>query len=248
MLFIRSLISLVAAFSGVANALDNNKPTYTSRSWEKTLTLEVRDVLEICKEEESSEIQFHKTFELGQVIAGEINCLDFDFVYADAHPRKCHALAFDNNISIEQFLALNPILAGTCWNLRPWHVYCTQGFVEPLRAYDGRCGPPHNNATCLGSGRGECCNAETWTCGDSAIWSLISEDCAPGTCYEGNCPGHMVYTTDGKCSPDPRVAGACAGKWGQCCNLEGKCGTGEGYCDDKHCWTGECDRWKATPP
>lgn len=39
--------------------------------------------------------------------------------------------------------------------------------IEPLRAENGRCGPPHKNATCVGSDMGQCCNSETWTCGDS---------------------------------------------------------------------------------
>ena len=38
--------------------------------------------------------------------------------------------------------------------------------VEPLRAYDGMCGPQNKNATCVGTDK-QCCNKKTWTCGDS---------------------------------------------------------------------------------
>jgi hypothetical protein len=37
--------------------------------------------------------------------------------------------------------------------------------IEPVRATDGLCGPKHNNATCIGTAFGQCCNAETWKCG-----------------------------------------------------------------------------------
>ncbi|KAB5580961.1 hypothetical protein GE09DRAFT_1279775 [Coniochaeta sp. 2T2.1] len=67
------------------------------------------------------------------------------------------------------------------------------GLDEPLRSTNGRCGPPYGNATCAGYRGGQCCNAETWTCGDSAA------DCSRGTCYEGACPGHRRYATDGTC-------------------------------------------------
>jgi hypothetical protein len=49
--------------------------------------------------------------------------------------------------------------------LRQITYVCTLVY-EPLRAWDGLCGPDHN-ATCLGTGK-QCCNSKTWTCGDSA--------------------------------------------------------------------------------
>jgi len=49
----------------------------------------------------------------------------------------------------------------------------------------------------------------------------ISEDCAPGTCYEGACAGDSVYSTDGTCGTRGDSLRMCAGKWGDCCNLDG---------------------------
>lgn len=46
------------------------------------------------------------------------------------------------------------------------HLADTQLVIEPVRAYDGLCGPYHNDATCVGTAKG-CCNSETWTCGDT---------------------------------------------------------------------------------
>ena len=43
--------------------------------------------------------------------------------------------------------------------------------VEPLRATDGFCGPKHNNATCLGTDF-QCCNANTFKCGQSEYVNL----------------------------------------------------------------------------
>jgi len=37
---------------------------------------------------------------------------------------------------------------------------------KPL-ATDGLCGPKHNNATCKGTEK-QCCNSETWKCGNTA--------------------------------------------------------------------------------
>lgn len=85
--------------------------------------------------------------------------------------------------------------------------------VEPLRAFDGQCGPPNNNATCLGPDK-QCCNSQTWTCGNSTA------DCAPGTCYEGACDGDLIYSTDGTCGQDHGLR-SCAGRWGNCCSIGG---------------------------
>ncbi|KAB5551031.1 hypothetical protein GE09DRAFT_1222841 [Coniochaeta sp. 2T2.1] len=103
---------------------------------------------------------------------------------------------------------------------------------SPYDPPDGFCGPEHNNATCLGTAA-QCCNAETFTCGDT------EEDCAPGTCYEGACHGDSWYSTDGTCGSlhGDRL---CAGKWGDCCSLQGKCGTGADYCGENVCQSGNC--------
>jgi hypothetical protein len=60
-----------------------------------------------------------------------------------------------------------------------------------------------------------------------------------GVCYEGLCPGHKVYTTDGNCGYAYDFS-SCAGKWGDCCNLEGRCGTGEDFCGKGKCQLGNC--------
>ena len=64
--------------------------------------------------------------------------------------------------------------------------------------------------------------------------SLSSEDCAAGICYEGDCPGHKIYTADVKCGKDHGMR-VYAGKWGDFCSRDGVCGTGPGYCDEQNC-------------
>ncbi|KAK3903196.1 hypothetical protein C8A05DRAFT_14823, partial [Staphylotrichum tortipilum] len=123
-----------------------------------------------------------------------------------------------------------------CSNLEPNTKYCVIGFVEPLRSTDGFCGPQHNNATCLGT-EAQCCNAETWTCGNT------EEDCANGTCYEGDCFGDKEYSTDGTCGWQ-HGRRKCAGKWGDCCHHDGTCGTGTAFCAKGNCQSGNCD-WDA---
>jgi len=72
-------------------------------------------------------------------------------------------------------------------------------------------------------------------------------DCAPGTCYEGACPGDRIWSTDGTCGTS--YGGRhCAGVWGDCCSLSGECGTGAGYCDTGNCYSGECDDFPTAAP
>ena len=74
---------------------------------------------------------------------------------------------------------------------------------------------------------------------------LLRLDCADGTCYEGSCPGDRVYSTDGSCGEQfgDRL---CAGIWGDCCNFDGKCGTGDAFCATNSCQSGNCT-WPDTP-
>lgn len=74
-----------------------------------------------------------------------------------------------------------------------------------------------------------------------------SDDCAPGTCYEGICFGDKIYSTDGTCGPDygDRL---CAGKWGDCCNQDGACGTGDDFCGPSVCFSGKCTLPDVEPP
>ena len=76
----------------------------------------------------------------------------------------------------------------------------------------------------------------------------ISENCAPGICYEGTCPGDRVYSTDGTCGKRGDDWRMCAGKWGDCCNLDGRCGTGEDFCSICTCSMGNCTRPNIVPP
>jgi hypothetical protein len=66
-------------------------------------------------------------------------------------------------------------------------------------------------------------------------------DCSPDICYEGTCLPHVEFTTDGTCGYDPNYGLlSCAGEWGDCCNLLGKCGTGDEYCGEAICQSGNC--------
>ncbi|KAH8904975.1 hypothetical protein BR93DRAFT_882330, partial [Coniochaeta sp. PMI_546] len=163
---------------------------------------------------------------------GNINCSFYERTYDDAHYYSCKEMAGKSDLSIAQFLFLNPILLPDCLNIEKNALYCITGFVEPLRSTDGFCGPQHINATCLGTDA-QCCNAETFTCGDT------KEDCARRTCYEGACLGDRVYSIVGTCGSlhGDRL---CVGKWGNCCSLEGRCGTGPDYCGQKVCQSGSC--------
>ncbi|RBR24696.1 uncharacterized protein FIESC28_02469 [Fusarium coffeatum] len=111
--------------------------------------------------------------------SGSINCRMSEVSGAKVDPKTCATLAKKWDISVEKFYELNPRLEDSCENVRPKIRYCVDGFVEPLRAYDGMCGPQNKNATCVGTDK-QCCNKKTWTCGDS------EEDCTVN-CYEGNC-------------------------------------------------------------
>ncbi|CAA9966660.1 hypothetical protein PTMSG1_10019 [Pyrenophora teres f. maculata] len=172
------------------------------------------------------------------VSPGEINCRSWFDTGKSVNYYTCTQISNMFEISTDQFFALNPEIKADCSNIMPLTTYCVDGFVEPHRATDGLCGPKHNNATCIGQDM-QCCNAETFKCGNSTA------DCAPGTCYEGLCPGDKVYSTDGTCGVNHGNR-LCAGKWGDCCNFNGKCGTGSAFCGIDSCQSGNCTR-PATP-
>ncbi|KAB5583029.1 hypothetical protein GE09DRAFT_288076 [Coniochaeta sp. 2T2.1] len=167
---------------------------------------------------------------------GEIVC-QMEYT-TDETPNRytCAEMAGLFDVPPELIFTLNPSIEPDCGNLRPQTRYCVIGFLEPVRACDGLCGPPHGNATCEGTDA-QCCNAETWTCGDT------EEDCADGTCYEGDCLGDVQYSTDGTCrfQHGDRL---CAGKQGNCCSMDGKCGTGPDFCGKRICQSGD---WKWKP-
>lgn len=119
--------------------------------------------------------------------AGDIHCTDVSRISHETADR-CVALLRHTDINTEKLFLFNPVLGGDCSNIKYNTPYCTGGCkfngvdkflltlqkkangsldLEPLRAHDGLCGPPHNFATCWGTDRGDCCNSETWKCGDS---------------------------------------------------------------------------------
>jgi hypothetical protein len=124
---------------------------------------------------------------------GDVNCRDWGATYDLVGYWSCNQLAQDYGIAIEKFWELNPGLAPDCEGVKPYTEYCVAGckcfpplfrllrsivalinsglcacaVIEPLRSTDGFCGPKHNNATCVGSDFGQCCNAETWKCGET---------------------------------------------------------------------------------
>ncbi|KAG8668223.1 hypothetical protein FPOAC1_007600 [Fusarium poae] len=110
---------------------------------------------------------------------GDINCRMSQVAGPKADVNTCATMARKWDITIDKFYDLNPRLNGDCKNILPNIRYCVDGFPEPLRAYNGRCGPNHNNATCVGTDN-QCCNKNTWVCGDT------EDDCTLN-CYEGLC-------------------------------------------------------------
>ena len=64
------------------------------------------------------------------------------------------------------------------------------------------------------------------------------EDCRPGTCHSGACHGAREYALDGKCGPKHQGL-KCGGKWGDCCSIDGICGTGPDFCGAR-CQSGNC--------
>ncbi|KAH8715257.1 GPI-anchored CFEM domain protein [Beauveria bassiana] len=169
----------------------------------------------------------------GDITAGEVNCrYSASTKGMDINYYSCMALATKYGISIEKFFQLNPALHPDCGNIQGDTDYCVDGFIEPVRATNGLCGPANGNATCLGT-EFQCCNARTWRCGNSQA------DCADGTCYEGACAGDAVFTTNGECGRQHGYK-QCVGIWGDCCNAEGKCGTGESFCGYGKCQLGNC--------
>ncbi|KAL2193158.1 hypothetical protein P885DRAFT_81433 [Corynascus similis CBS 632.67] len=75
-------------------------------------------------------------------------------------------MATKYGITVDFFFTLNPTLELDCSNIQPKTEYCVDGFIEPVRAMDQLCGPSNGHATCFGTAY-QCCNSETWTCGNS---------------------------------------------------------------------------------
>ncbi|KAF2202644.1 hypothetical protein GQ43DRAFT_439535 [Delitschia confertaspora ATCC 74209] len=96
-------------------------------------------------------------------------------------PDPCSWLANKYGISISKFFMLNPELSNSCEEVREEVEYCVAGFLEELLSTNGFCGPEWKNASCVGTDFGQCCNGETWKCGETRA------DCTPPVCYSGAC-------------------------------------------------------------
>lgn len=53
--------------------------------------------------------------------------------------------------------------------------------------------------------------------------------------------GHDVFSTDGTCGYQNGDR-LCAGVWGDFCNMNGTCGTGDAFCGTGLCQSGNCTR------
>ncbi|USP81873.1 hypothetical protein yc1106_09147 [Curvularia clavata] len=170
-------------------------------------------------------------FTTANAAAGDIVCRYTATTPSTVNSYMCQYLAYYYWISLEKLFELNPSLDLSCNTIKPKTEYCVAGFLDYPVSTDGFCGPKHNNATCIGTEK-PCCNAATWKCGNSP------EDCAPDTCYEGLCAGPTsFYSLDGKCGPSTGDK-ECTGKWGDCCNYDGLCGTGPDFCSVENCHNG----------
>lgn len=115
---------------------------------------------------------------------GDINCRYSATTSATVNYYTCTQTATKYGITVDDFFTLNPTLELDCSNIQPKTEYCVDGcklplsqdvvasarltraVIEPVRSTDQLCGPPNGNATCLGTAY-QCCNSETWTCGNS---------------------------------------------------------------------------------
>ncbi|KAF1822571.1 carbohydrate-binding module family 18 protein [Dissoconium aciculare CBS 342.82] len=165
---------------------------------------------------------------------GQTNCRYHAKTGKNVNYFTCTEIAQKYKLTIAELLDLNPELDENCQRIKAETDYCVVGFHEPVRAWDGKCGAPHGNASCLGTDK-QCCNSKTFTCGNS------EEDCATGVCYSGACFGSVQfgYSLDGTCGPKHGNA-ICGGTWGDCCSNDGRCGTGDGFCGKDSCFSGKC--------
>ncbi|KAF4336271.1 CFEM domain protein [Fusarium beomiforme] len=119
------------------------------------------------------------TWKASAMVPGGINCRLSTLTGPHVDASACNSIIKKYHIALDTFFELNPRLDNDCKAIQPNIRYCVEGFLEPLRAYNGLCGPDNGNATCVGTDK-QCCNKNTWTCGDTV------DDCTIN-CYEGNC-------------------------------------------------------------
>jgi hypothetical protein len=115
---------------------------------------------------------------------GDIVCRYETTTLGEVNYYTCTELARKYSITVEKFFTLHPSVHKNCDTIKPNTNYCVAGYklltpvwhnmvnlflnrtgLELPVADDGFCGPQHNNSTCLGLDN-QCCNGETWKCGD----------------------------------------------------------------------------------
>lgn len=95
----------------------------------------------------------------------------------------CTELALRYETDLEMFFTLNPSMDRDCATIKPNTEYCIKGCMVPwpyfswmgadglivldyAQSQDGFCGPNHGGTSCLGTAK-QCCNGETWQCGNT---------------------------------------------------------------------------------
>ncbi|KAF1942657.1 hypothetical protein EJ02DRAFT_308073, partial [Clathrospora elynae] len=173
---------------------------------------------------------------------GDIVCRYESTTKSAVNYYTCTELALKYSITVEKFFLLNPSVDRDCDTIKPNTVYSDdEADIQPVLSTNGFCGPQYSNTTCLGLDK-QCCNGETWKCGDQLV------DCQAGTCFSGACQGFpSEYSMDGKCGYQNNML-LCGGKWGTCCGIAGKCGTGEAFCGVGKCQNCNCTIVIPSPP
>ncbi|KAL2830491.1 hypothetical protein BDW59DRAFT_177835 [Aspergillus cavernicola] len=114
---------------------------------------------------------------------------------------------------------------------------CVSGLCQPNNGAttDGTCGPDAGYKTCSNPHFGSCCSIHGY-CGDGA------EFCGPGLCYSGDCdPDIGGPSINGECGPSFAGNKTCTGtQFGDCCSVNGYCGSSDAYCAGGNCYSGAC--------
>lgn len=155
--------------------------------------------------------------------------------YDVASGDDCATISLLAEISFADFRTFNTQINTQCTNLWLGYSYCVAKVTQPPMSTDGSCGPDHNQATCPGSGFGDCCST-AGACGSSSAF------CDRANCYSGACTGPAPgVTTNGTCGP--KYEGLVCGdsSFGKCCSIYGFCGSTNDYCGAGNCYSGACD-------
>jgi hypothetical protein len=198
---------------------------------------------------------------------GDVVCRFESTTRADVNYYTCTELALKYSITIEKFFLLNPLLDENCATIQPNTTYCVAGcrcigikctkkssILTSRQSYNHpqrRMASVDHKTTMLRVSASTS-NVAMERLGNAAIncqlrkdlhANLLTrprEDCQAGTCFSGACEGFpSEYSMDGKCGYEHNDL-QCGGKWGNCCNIEGSCGTGESHCGVGRCQTGNC--------